>query len=432
MTLFEREQQACKIIDSMRQELIGIAKYLHENPELGQEEYKAVAKINEFFESKQFQTEIGLTDCPELKTAMRADAVGIHLVKADTALADTAGAQSEVSTAEGITVTDVADITATGTVDGQMDDASEIYKMAFLGEYDALPGLGHGCGHNLIALMSMGATVAFACVAGSNWQTTFFGCPAEETIGGKVYMAEEGLFKGYEAALIIHPGGDNEIGGTSLATHPLEVTYHGRSAHIASLTDSGINALDCAVDLYQAVKELKKTFPPHAIVGTIFTKAGEAPNVVPDTATLRMTVRGGTVEDLENIILPAIKKEAQRIADEYEATVDMHHYEPLFKDMRQDPRLLQIFGQTMMEFGKRPRVLPDDEADGSTDVGNVSYEIPTAQPTLSIGSGLEAHTPEFACAAGSDFGFEQAIKGAKIIAITALRFAHYCVNTNTK
>lgn len=421
MTLFEREQQACKIIDSMRQELIGISKYLHENPELGQEEYKAVAKINEFFESKQFQTEIGLTNRPELKTAMRADAVEIHLVKADTASTDTAGAASEVSTAEGITV-----------MDGQLADASDIHKMAFLGEYDALPGLGHGCGHNLIALMSMGAAVAFARVAGPNWQTTFFGCPAEETIGGKVYMAEEGLFKGYEAALIIHPGGDNEIGGTSLATHPLEVTYHGRSAHIASLTDSGINALDCAVDLYQAVKELKKTFPPHAIVGTIFTKAGEVPNVVPDTATLRMTVRGGTVEDLENIILLAIKKEAQRIADEYEVTVDMHHYEPLFKDMRQDPRLLQIFGQTMMEFGKRPRVLPDDEADGSTDVGNVSYEIPTAQPTLSIGSGLEAHTPEFACAAGSDFGFEQAIKGAKIMAITALRFAHYCVNTNTK
>ena len=74
-------------------------------------------------------------------------------------------------------------------------------------------------------------------------------------------MAEAGLFKGYEAALIIHPGGENEVGGTSLATHPLEITFHGRSCHIASLTDSGINALDCAVDLYQKIKELKKTFP---------------------------------------------------------------------------------------------------------------------------------------------------------------------------
>ena len=86
--------------------------------------------------------------------------------------------------------------------------------MAFLGEYDALPELGHGCGHNLIAMMSLGAAVAFSQCASETWGTTFFGCPAEETIGGKVYMAEAGLFKGYEAALIIHPGGENEVGGT--------------------------------------------------------------------------------------------------------------------------------------------------------------------------------------------------------------------------
>ena len=101
----------------------------------------------------------------------------------------------------------------------------------------------------------------------------------------------------------------------------------------------------------------------------------------------------------------------------------MHHYEPLFKDMRQDKRLLELFKDVMTEFGESPRILPDDEADGSTDVGNVSYEVPTAQPTLQIGLGLEAHTPEFTCAAGSDYGLDQAIKGAKIMAVVALRYA---------
>ena len=206
MTLQEREARACAIIDSMAEELRDISLYLHDNPELGLNEHKAVKVINQFLENHNFTSQVGLTDLPELQTALRGDYNG---------------------TAQ--------------------------HKIAFLGEYDALPELGHGCGHNLIAMMSLGAAVAFSQSAPETWGTTFFGCPAEETIGGKVYMAEAGLFKGYEAALIIHPGGENEVGGTSLATHPLEITFHGRSCHIASLTDSGINALDCAVDLYQNI-----------------------------------------------------------------------------------------------------------------------------------------------------------------------------------
>ena len=376
MTLQEREARACVIIDSMTEELRDISLYLHDNPELGLNEHKAVKIIYQFLETHNFTSQVGLTDYPELQTALRGD---------------------------------------------HNHDAR--HKIAFLGEYDALPELGHGCGHNLIAMMSLGAAVAFSQCASETWGTTFFGCPAEETIGGKVYMAEAGLFKGYEAALIIHPGGENEVGGTSLATHPLEVTFHGRSCHIASLTDSGINALDCAVDLYQRIKELKKTFPKGAIVGAIFTEAGTAPNVVTPKATIRMTVRGSTVDDLECIILPAIKAAAQEIAVSYGAQVEMYHYEPLFKDMRQDKRLLDLFTDVMTEFDEAPRILPDDEADGSTDVGNVSYEVPTAQPTLQIGLGLEAHTPEFTCAAGSDYGLDQAIKGAKIMAVVALRYA---------
>ena len=376
MTLQDREARACVIIDSMTEELRDISLYLHDNPELGLNEHKAVKIIYQFLETHNFTSQVGLTDYPELQTALRGD---------------------------------------------HNHDAR--HKIAFLGEYDALPELGHGCGHNLIAMMSLGAAVAFSQSAPEAWGTTFFGCPAEETIGGKVYMAEAGLFKGYEAALIIHPGGANEVGGTSLATHPLEVTFHGRSCHIASLTDSGINALDCAVDLYQRVKELKKTFPKGAIVGAIFTEAGTAPNVVTPKATIRMTVRGRTVDDLESIILPAIRAAAQEIGASYGAQVEMYNYEPLFKDMRQDKKLLDLFKDVMTEFGETPRILPDDEADGSTDVGNVSYEVPTAQPTLQIGLGLEAHTPEFTCAAGSDYGLAQAIKGAKIMAVVALRYA---------
>ena len=303
------------------------------------------------------------------------------------------------------------------------EDKTLVRKIAFLGEYDALPGLGHGCGHNLIALMSLGATLAFDAVAPQGWAGEFLGCPAEETIGGKVYMSEAGLFKGYEAAMLIHPGGQNEVGGTSLATHPLEVTYTGRSAHVASLTDPGLNALDSATLLYLRIRELKKELPEGVRIGTIFTDGGQAPNVIPGQAQLHMTVRAKDVDTLENIVLPAIRQAAQEVAQEEGTQVAMRHYEPLFKDMRQDERLLAIFQDVMTEFGEEPLALPDDEADGSTDVGNVSYDVPTVQPTLNIGLGLEAHTPEFACAAGSDFGLEQAIKGAKILAVAALRYS---------
>jgi len=376
--LTELEEQACSYIDKNKEDLFALATYLHENPELGLSEYKAVDAIKNFFEKHKWSVEIGLGQVPELKTAMR--------------------------------------------IKSPVENSS--FNMAFLGEYDALPGLGHGCGHNLIATMSVGAALGFAHAVGDSAATTFLGCPAEETVGGKVFMAEEGLFKGYNGALIMHPGGRNEIGGSSLASHPLEVHFIGRAAHVASLTDKGINALEAASEMLLSMRKLKVSFPEKygVIIGTIFTESGDAPNIIPDSATLHMTVRAKRVAFLEEVVLPAVKKKALAIAEKYGATVEMHHYEPLFKDMQQDKTLQDIVEQVMIEFGETPKHLPDDEADGSTDVGNVTYEIPAVQPTITIGTGIEAHTPAFACAAGSAYGKEQAIKGAKIMAVAALRY----------
>ena len=379
MTQYEREQQAVAYIDTIATKLIAMSSYLHENPELGGEEQKAMQAVGDFLTNHGFVVTKDLSEqgkYPILKTALRADC-----------------------------------------------GESTGYKMAFLGEYDALPGLGHGCGHNLIAMMSVGAAVGFH-KAVPEAQTTFFGCPAEETVGGKVFMSEAGMFTPYKAALIIHPGGSDELGGTSLATHPLEVVFHGRSAHVASLTDRGINALDAAVLFYRAVMDIKTEMGPKAVIGAIFTEAGKAPNVIPDTATVRLTVRAHTVDYLENTVLPAIRLAAKKAAKQVGATVAMHHYEPLFKEMREDLGLQKIVGDVMREFGHTPRLLPADEADGSTDVGNVSHDVPTVQPTLNIGNGLEIHTPAFTAAAGSVYGYEQAIIGAKIMAVAAIRYAY--------
>lgn len=375
-SLAAREACLHEAIQNIEQALIDLSAYLHANPEVGLTEHKAVAAITKFLADRNFRVKTDVSDgrIPELATSLKADK-------------------------------------------GNSDSA---YKMAFLGEYDALPGLGHGCGHNLIAAMSIGAAIGFAAAV-PEALTTFFGCPAEETVGGKVFMADAGVFNGYAGALLTHPADVNELGGSSLASHPLEVKFIGRSAHVADLEDRGINALDCAVALYAAVNELKAQWGDEVVIGQIFTEAGEAPNMIPAEAVLHMTVRAHTVEFLEEIVLPTVKAKALEIAKAKGAEVKLRHYEPLFKDLREDRTWRDLAQQVMTEWGATPTMLPNDVAEGSTDMGNVSHVAPTVQLTLAIGENMGLHTPEFAARAGSPEGLAMIQKGAHIMALTALR-----------
>lgn len=375
-SLAAREASLHEAIQNIEQALIDLSAYLHANPEVGLTEHKAVAAITKFLADRNFRVKTDVSDgrISELATSLKADK-------------------------------------------GNPDSA---YKMAFLGEYDALPGLGHGCGHNLIAAMSIGAAIGFAAAV-PEALTTFFGCPAEETVGGKVFMADAGVFNGYAGALLTHPADVNELGGSSLASHPLEVKFIGRSAHVADLEDRGINALDCAVALYAAVNELKAQWGDEVVIGQIFTEAGEAPNMIPAEAVLHMTVRAHTVEFLEEIVLPTVKAKALEIAKAKGAEVKLRHYEPLFKDLREDRTWRDLAQQVMTEWGAKPTILPDDVAEGSTDMGNVSHVAPTVQLTLAIGENMGLHTPEFAAQAGSPEGLAMIQKGAHIMALTALR-----------
>lgn len=376
MELKVLEEKACALIDAAAQDLIDLGMYVYANPELSEQEEKAASATAAFLRKYGFNITAPLPEVPNLPTAMKA-------------------------------------VAGTGPI-----------KMAFLGEYDALPGLGHGCGHNLINMMSVGAAIGFHGVTDNMAETAYFGCPAEETIGGKVFMSEAGLFNGYDGALIIHPGGTTEVGGTALATHPMEITFHGKAAHVASLTNPGVNALDGAVMFYEKLKEIRKGFTEYSLLGAIITEGGQAPNIIPDKAVLRLTMRALTVDYLENTIVPTVEAAALEVAKETGTTVSMRFFEPLFKDLRQDETLNTILMEVMTEMGENPVMLPPDQADGSTDVGNVSYDIPTAHPTLSIGKGLDLHTTEFAIAAGTPEAMAQALKGAKIMAVTALRYVN--------
>ena len=177
-----------------------------------------------------------------------------------------------------------------------------------------MPDIGHACGHNLISMMSIGAAIAFNQLTDKIAQTIVFGCPAEETVGAKIDIAESGFFDDVDAALIIHPDDKTSIGGTSYASHPLQVNFIGKEAHIADPVYHGINALDALVDFYTKLKQLQNTFTEPNLIGTIITEGGIAPNIIPAKATLRSTIRALNSDYLENTMLVQIKQLANDIA----------------------------------------------------------------------------------------------------------------------
>lgn len=357
-------------VDAMAPELREISLFLHKNPELGREEYQAAQLL-------------------------------------------TAAAQRH-----GFTVKKNISGYETAFLASKGDRGP---KIAFLAEYDALPGLGHACGHNLIAAMSWGAAAALASVAGDRAVSYLIGCPAEETSGAKVAMAEDGIFDGLTAALIVHPADTNALGGTSYATHPLKITFHGRPAHVASKTDKGVNALDALVMFYQGIKTLRQTFNQETILAGIVTQGGTAPNIVPEVAEAKFTVRALSSHYLENTVIPSVRRLAEGVALATGTTVEVIHYEPLFKELINDVHLMELFKTNMSLLGETVTILGPEDADGSTDVGNVSHAAPTIHPDISIGSSpLTAHTAGFAAAAASDYAQERLLLGAKAMAMTAI------------
>lgn len=363
------KEKVVAAVEAMAPELIEISLFLHRNPELGGQEYQASRLLTEAAERSGFTVKQNISGYETAFIASR---------------------------------------------------GSKGPKIAFLAEYDALPGLGHACGHNLIAAMSWGAAAAFAAVANDQAVSYLIGCPAEETSGAKVTMAADGVFNGLTAALIIHPADSNCMGGTSYASHPLRITFRGRPAHVASKTNKGVNALDALVLFYQGLKTLKQTFNQETILAGIITKGGIAPNIVPDEAEARFTVRALSSCYLEDTVVPAVRRLAEGVALATGTTVETVHYEPLFKELINDPRLMSLFQANMSLLGETVTLLGPEDADGSTDVGNVSHVAPTIHPDIGIGSNLVAHTPEFAIATASDYAQKRLLVGAKAMAMTAI------------
>lgn len=292
--------------------------------------------------------------------------------------------------------------------------------VAVLCEYDALPGIGHGCGHNVIATAGLGAGLAAAAVAEAvGGRVVVMGTPAEEGGGGKILLARRGAFEGVDAAVMVHPSGYDLTRMDVIAVQELTATFTGQAAHAAAFPHKGRNALDAAVLAYLNVAALRQHIRPTERIHGIFTEAGDKPNIVPARAVQEWMVRSSSIRTLEPLkARVAACLEAGAAAAGCE--VELAWKGVTYADMLDNRVMVELYAANSAALG-RPLQEPDARLAvvGSTDMGNVSYLVPSIHPMVQAApSGVPIHTPEFAGHAGGPEGDAAVVHGATALAWT--------------
>jgi len=311
--------------------------------------------------------------------------------------------------------------------------------VALLAEYDALPGVGHGCGHNIIGTAAVGAGLALASLGreaapdgagdlgGLPGRVLVIGCPAEEGgvegAGGKVVLVEAGIFSGIDAAMMVHPGVVDAPSGRSSCRVALEIGFTGKAAHAAGAPHEGINALEAVIQTFNAVNALRQHLPGSVRVHGVVIKGGEAPNVVPDEGQIRIYVRAPSLPEL-GPAAERIRNCARGAALATGCQVAFREFAHTYVDLVASGPLDEAFGRNMTELG-RPPVKPGESGRGmgSTDMGNVSHVVPAIHPYVAIAEragGPASHSREFGLASVSPKGEEALIVAAKALAMTGL------------
>ncbi len=293
-------------------------------------------------------------------------------------------------------------------------------RIAFLAEYDALPGIGHACGHNLIGAASAGAGAALGRVLDRTpGRVLVIGTPAEETIGGKVVMAARGVFRGVDAALMFHPSIENRVNTTSLACHSLEVTYSGRAAHAVAAPEKGINALDALIRLFMRIQELKHRLPEHVRMPGVIVEGGRRANIVPDRAVGRFTLRARDLAELDRVE-KAFRKAARRAGRETGARTAIRSLDHPYAEMRTNRTMAEVFKAELRRLGRRT-VDTARKRMGSLDMGNVSQLVPSIHPYVAIAPpSAPLHSAAFARCAGGPKGRAGLRVAARAMALCGL------------
>jgi amidohydrolase len=367
------KRAALEAIDRLEPELLLVSHEIHAHPELAFEEHRAAALLIDALRKGELDVEAGAYG---LATAFAA----------------------EFGAAEGPLV-------------------------AVLAEYDALPEIGHSCGHNLIAASALGAGLALSTLREHlPGRVRVLGTPAEERGGGKELMARSGAFDGVDAALMMHPSSVDLVTMPCVALAEVQVVYRGRSAHAAAMPERGVNALDALVTAYQAIAQLRQHIQANERLHGIITRGGDAPNIVPEIAEGRFYVRAANERELEVL--------RQRVIGCFEAgaratgaELELRWGDVDYLEIRRNAPLEDAFRSNAEQLGRRffpIEQLPASLA-GSTDMGNISHRVPSIHPMLAAAPmHCTIHNAEFAEHARAEIGDRAAIDGAKALAMTAL------------
>ncbi|XID92912.1 M20 family metallopeptidase [Paenibacillaceae bacterium WGS1546] len=292
--------------------------------------------------------------------------------------------------------------------------------IGLLAEYDALPELGHACGHHLICTMALGAAAGLRAVADRTGGTIrVYGTPAEETKGAKVDMAAAGLFDDCNIAIMAHPYRRYERSGASLAMDALQFEFRGKSAHAAANPEQGINALDAVIQLFNSVNALRQQTRDDARIHGIISNGGQAPNIIPDYAEARFYVRAATRAYTDELVRK-VKACAEAAAIATGCSVSAGNYEYSYDELRTNEALSDAFTANLIASGVPEDEIHDGHDNGSLDLGNVSLRCPAAHPYIKIADEpYELHTPEFRDAAQQPQAYEAMVFGATMLAFTA-------------
>jgi amidohydrolase len=357
-------------IDAQHHQLNELSLRIHSNPELGFQENKAVAWLTQYLEENGLAIERGICELP---TAFRASY-------------------------------------------GQGKPA-----IAILAEYDALPKLGHACGHNLIAASAVGAGIASKLAIDQfGGSILVIGTPAEELSGGKAIMAERGGFNNLDVAMMVHPGEHDTATTQALACQALEVEFFGKAAHSASRPEAGINALEAMIQSFVAINSLRQHIRDKARIHGIITDGGEAANIVPAHSAGVFLVRAEDNAYLDELRQKVINCFAGA-ATASGARLEYRWGDTSYAPMRNNLTLARLFKQNMESLGRKVKLTDPSSGFGSTDMGNVSQLVPSIHPMVAIApEEVSAHSPQFASAAASEAGTQGLLDGAKALAMTVV------------
>lgn len=355
-------------LEIRRSELVRLSLDIHDNPELGFQEVKAASWLSDYLKSNGFSVERNIAG---LSTAFRA-------------------------------------------VYGEGKP-----KIVVLAEYDALPGIGHGCGHNIIAASAVGAGVASKIVVDNlGGSIIVLGTPGEENFGSKIDMVKAGIFDDVDVAMMVHPSILNIAMERMLASSSLEVEFFGKAAHAAVQPSQGINALEAIILAFNSINSLRQHIKEQARIHGIITDGGEAPNVVPAHSAAKFIIRApdyAYLEELQGKVLNCFKGASLASG----ARLEYRWGDKVYAPIKNNVALAKLFSDNLELMGRRLDVFDLQIPFGSSDMGNVSQVVPSIHPMVAIVSPkVSLHSAEFASAAASEAGHQGLLDAAKAMAMT--------------